>query len=121
MEAQKMHEEKGNRLVVLWTSPDPEVAMSMVFMYTHAAKKYHWFEDVTLVIWGPSAKLISHDEVLQSKLNAMKNDGVRIEACIACANMFEVTDKLRELGYIVKTMGEPLTDYLNSDAKILTV
>ena len=43
-----------------------------------------------------------------------------MEACIACANAYGVTEDLRKLGYDVKGMGKPLTDYLKSGAKVLT-
>lgn len=109
-----------DKLVVLWTSDDPYVAERVALMYTHAAKTASWFKDVTLIIWGPSAKLISENKKLQEKLDKMKQDGVVIEACIACANSYGVAEDLRKLGYDVKGMGKPLTDYLKSDAKVLT-
>lgn len=48
------------------------------------------------------------------KIKAMGEDGVILKACIVCANMYGVTEKLRELGIEVKGMGKPLTDYLNT-------
>ena len=89
-------------------------------MYTHNAKKKGWFQNVTLVIWGPSAKLISENVKLQEEVESMKKDGVVVEACIACANEYGVTDELKKLGYDVKGMGLPLTEYLKSGAKVLT-
>lgn len=112
--------ETSDKLVVLWTSGDPYVAERVAFMYTHAAKKNEWFKEVTLIIWGPSAKLISENKKLQEKVGAMQQDGVEIKACIACASSYNVVDKLRSMGYEVKGMGKPLTKYLKSDAKVLT-
>ncbi|MDF1559610.1 MAG: DsrE family protein [Bacteroidales bacterium] len=109
-----------DKLVVVWTSDDPMVAERVALMYTHAAKTAGWFKDVTLVIWGPSAKLITENIKLQDKLRAMQKDGVVIEACVACANAYGVTEDLKKLGYDVKGMGKPLTDYLKSGAKVLT-
>jgi len=112
--------EHSDKLVVLWTSGDPYVAERVAFMYTHAAKKNEWFKEVTLIIWGPSAKLIAENKKLQEKVGAMQQDGIEIKACIACASSYNVVDKLRSMGYEVKGMGKPLTDYLKSDAKVLT-
>ena len=109
-----------DKLVVVWTSDDPMVADRVAFMYTHAAKIAGWFKEVTLIVWGPSAKLISTDLKLQEKLKAMQKDGVVIEACITCANAYGVAEDLKKLGYDVKGMGKPLTDYLKSGAKVLT-
>lgn len=113
-------DENSDKLVVLWTSDDPYAAERMVFMYTHTAKKVGWFKEVTLIIWGPSAKLISENVKLQEQIHLMKEDGVEIRACIACANSYGVADKLKELGYDVRGMGKPLTEYLKSGAKVLT-
>jgi hypothetical protein len=113
-------EQEANKLVVLWTSDDPYVAERVALMYTHAAKTNNWFNDVTLIVWGPSAKLISENLKLQDKVKAMQKDGVVIEACIACSNAYGVTEDLKRLGYDVKGMGKPLTDYLKSGAKVLS-
>lgn len=109
-----------DKLVVLWTSDDPYVAEKVAFMYTHAAKTQGWFKEVTLIVWGPSAKLTSENLKIQEKLKAMQKDGVIIQACISCANSYGVSDQLKALGFEVKGMGKPLTDYLKSDAKVLT-
>lgn len=111
--------EPSDKLVVLWTSDDPYVAERVALMYTHAAKTQGWFKEVTLIVWGPSAKLASENIKIQEKLKAMQNDGVIIEACVACANAYGIADDLRKLGYDVKGMGKPLTDYLKSGAKVL--
>jgi len=108
------------KLVVLWTSDDPYVAERVALMYTHAAKANNWFKDVVLIVWGPSAKLIAENTKLQDKVKSMQKDGVVIEACIACSNSYGVTEDLKKLGYDVKGMGKPLTEYLKSGAKVLT-
>ena len=109
-----------DKLVVIWTSDDPYVAERVALMYTHAAKTNNWFKDVVLIIWGPSARLISENCKLQEILKVMQKDGVVVEACIACSNSYGVTEDLKKLGYDVKGMGKPLTDYLKSGAKVLT-
>jgi len=113
-------ETSSDKLVVLWTSGDPYVAEKVAFMYTHAAKKYGWFKEVTLIIWGPSAKLASENTMIQGKLKAMQKDGIVLEACMACSNSYGVTDKLKELGVDVKGMGKVLTEYIKGDEKVIT-
>jgi hypothetical protein len=113
-------EQTQDKLVVVWTSDDPYVAERVAFMYTHNAKKNGWFKEVTLIVWGPSAKLISENIKLQDEVKAMQKDGVVVEACIACSNAYGVTEDLKILGYDVKGMGKPLTEYLKSGAKVLT-
>jgi len=83
-----------DKLVVVWTSGDSEVAHKVCFMYTHNAKKQGWFDDVTLVIWGPSSRLLAGDKELQAAVKAMMADGVNVQACVACASMYGVADRL---------------------------
>lgn len=113
-------ESSPDKLVVVWTSDDPYVAERVALMYTHAAKTAGWFSEVTLIIWGPSAKLTAENLKIQEKLKAMQKDGVVIEACIVCANAYGIADDLKKLGFDVKGMGKPLTDYLKGGAKVLT-
>lgn len=110
----------ADKLVVLWTSGDRDVAMNMVFMYTLNAKLAGWWQDVTFIVWGPSSKLLCGDAELQAELGKMKNAGIVLEACIACAERYGITGKLRELGLDVKGMGKPLTDYIKEGRRVLT-
>jgi hypothetical protein len=110
----------SNKLAVLWTSGDPEVAEKMVFMYTLNAKKQGWFDEVVLIVWGPSAKLLYENKMLQEYVKKMQDAGVKVEACIACARMYNVDGNLKEMGIDVKGMGVPLTDYLKDGWKTLS-
>jgi hypothetical protein len=108
-------------LVVLWTSGDREVALKMVFMYTLNAKLKGWWEEVILIVWGPSARLLSQDEELREKIGQMRKGGVVLEACKACADLYGVTADLEALGIAVKYMGVPLSDYLKEDRAVLAL
>jgi hypothetical protein len=107
-------------LIVLWTSGDRDVALGMVLMYTLNSRLRGWWDDVTLIVWGASAKLLAEDGELQDKVGQLIAAGGDVVACIACANMFGVTEKLQSLGIEVKSMGLPLTQMLKADKKILT-
>jgi len=111
---------QNSRLAVIWTSGDPDVAHKVCFMYTHNAKKQGWFEEVVLIVWGPSARLLAGDKELQSKIKAMMDDGVIVEACISCADMYGVSPVLAEMGIDIKGMGTQLTHYLKDGWKTLT-
>jgi hypothetical protein len=108
------------RLAVIWSSADPDVAKRVCFMYTGAAKRQKWFDEVTLIVWGPSARLLAGDKDLQADVKAMAADGVVVVACLACADSYGVTAQLRSLGLDVKYMGKPLTDMLKTGWKVLT-
>jgi hypothetical protein len=119
VKAQDM-ENKTDKLAVLWTSGDPDVAEKSCLMYTHAAKRNGWFDEVVLIVWGSSSRLLAENEALQEKVKAMIEDGVILEACIACSNMLGVTEELKALGIDVKGMGVPLTTYLKSGYHVLS-
>ncbi len=113
--------DNSNKLAVLWTSGNPDVAEKMCFMYTYNAKKQGWFNEVTLIVWGPSAKLLTENKKLQDYVKKMIDAGIKVEACVACANMYGVKDELTAIGIDVKGMGVPLTKYLKEGWKTLTL
>ena len=101
-----------NKLLVIWSSADREVALHNVFMYTHNAKKHNWWEQVRLLIWGPSATLLTEDQDLQDKILAMQADGVEVMACKACSDRLGTTQALEQLGVHVFYAGTALTTML---------
>jgi len=110
-----------NSLNVLWTTDNLITTEKMVFMYAHNAKLLGWFEDVTLIIWGASAKLTGENEAVQDKIREMVESGVKVDACKACADQLGVTEKLESLGVVVKYYGEPLTEILKKSGKLITI
>jgi hypothetical protein len=107
-------------LCVVWTSADPEVANNVCFMYTHNAKRRGWFDEVHLIVWGPSDKLLTENQELQNEVKAMQASGVVVEACLACAKKYAVVDALTGLGIDVRFIGEPLSQRLKDGWKVLT-
>jgi hypothetical protein len=101
-----------DKLVIVWTSGDKEVAVKMVFLYAINAQKYNWWEDITLLIWGPSAKLITEDEDLQIKLKKTIDSGIEVLACKGCADSYGVSDELEKLGVTVRYTGVDLTNFI---------
>ncbi len=108
-------EPQPEEIAIIWTSGDPDVAHRMVLMYAHAAKNNGWFDEVRVVVWGPSARLLAGDSSLQEKLKEMQEDGVILQACIVCADSYGVTEDLRELGLEVKGMGGPLSEFIKDE------
>ncbi|MEJ2614352.1 MAG: DsrE family protein [Ignavibacteriaceae bacterium] len=107
--------------LILWTSGDREVALKMVFMYALNCKKHSWMDNVRLLIWGPSAKLLSEDAELQKYLSELKKAGIELYACKACADMYGVSDKLINLGVTVKYAGKMLADLQKEGWFVLSI
>jgi hypothetical protein len=112
--------EEETKVLILWTSGDREVAQNMVFMYAFNAKKYGWLKTIRLIVWGPSARLLSDDVELQNEIKKMKTGGVELLACKACSDRYGVSEKLAGLGIEVKYVGKDLTAMINEGWTILT-
>lgn len=110
----------SEKLVVLWTSGDKEVAEKMVLMYTSNSKRFDWWKDITLVVWGPSQKVLLENKDIQKTVKEIMEQGTAVKACKGCSDMYGISDKLEELGVEVKYMGE-LTDYIKEGRHILTL
>lgn len=108
------------KLLVIWSSADRDVALNNVFMYTQNAKKQGWWEEVRLLIWGPSDELLAEDEELQKHIKDMLADGVDVIACKACADSYGVSAALEELGVHVFYVGQALTEMLKEGWVTLT-
>jgi hypothetical protein len=109
-------ENSADRLAIVWTSGDPDVAHRMALMYANGAQTRGWFDEVRLVIWGPSQRLVIGDKDIRDYIKRLIEAGVVVEACLACADLYGIADDLRAIsGVEVKYMGEPLSDFLKSD------
>jgi len=110
-----------DKLYILWTSPDFETLNKMIAMYAVNSLKYNWWEEVEVIIWGASTKLIIQDEKSKEVIRNMREKGVKLSACKACAKQLEAVDVLEQLGIEVIYWGEKLTNLLKDGAKILTI
>jgi len=104
-----------DNLVILWTNADPLTAEHMVFMYAKNAKTRGWWKNVTLVIWGATAKLVTENEDIQRSINELKKSGVKVSGCVSCARQLGVAGDLFDLGIELIKWGEPLTDAMKDE------
>lgn len=108
-------------LYVLWTNDNPITAEKMVFMYTINALIHGWWEKVTLIVWGATAKLVSEDAGIQENIKEALEAGVHITACKACADELGVTETLENMRIEVKYWGLPFTEVLKNNEKLITI
>ena len=111
----------NNRLYILWTNDNVITAENMVFMYATNALVHGWWEEVTLIIWGATAKLVCENTAIQGKIREALEAGVHISACKACAQALGLTQELKDLQIEVKYWGVPLTELLRNGEKLLTI
>jgi hypothetical protein len=108
-------------LYILWTNDNIITAEKMVFMYAINAMRYGWWENVTLVVWGATAKLVAENQRIQELIAEAREKGVYVTACKACADQLEVSEILEAHGIDVQYLGIPLTNLLKNDEKLITV
>ena len=111
----------SDSLFILWTNDNLLTSEKMVCMYAHNAKLRKWWKNVTIIIWGATAKLVAENLSIQKKLKQMMEDGVEISACQACADQLGVTEIIKGLGIELKYWGEPLTELIKNGSKLITI
>jgi hypothetical protein len=89
-------------------------------MYALTSKKQGWWDEVILIVWGPSQKLAAENGVVNTKLMELSDNGVKIKFCKRCAEEYDLVEKLERRGMVLEYMGAPLTEYLKNDYKVLT-
>ncbi|WMJ88339.1 DsrE family protein [Anaerocolumna sp. MB42-C2] len=112
---------QANTLNILWTNDNIITSEKMVLMYALNSKLNNWWNEVIVIIWGATAKLVSENTMIQEKIKIALHAGVKFTACKACAEQLNVTEKLTELGIEVKYWGEGLTEILKEDEKLITI
>ncbi|MCL2774655.1 MAG: DsrE family protein [Oscillospiraceae bacterium] len=111
----------SDHLHILWTSDNPITAHYMVFMYAVNALTNRWWEKVTVIIWGASAKLAATDETVRERIKMAQELGVVVTACYSCAIQLGVLDELHALGIETVGWGKPLSELLRSNAPLITI
>ena len=109
-----------NRLLILWSTEELEVAKKMVLLYSSVILPRNYWDKAHLMIWGPSARLLVENEELQSMLKTLQESGVQTSACVVCSDDYGVSERLRELGVVTEHTGERLTQALQDDWKVIT-
>lgn len=110
-----------NKLYILWTNDNVLTAEHMLLMYAQNTLKMGLWNDVTIIIWGATSKLVAQNTQIQKSIQKAQEDGVKFSACSACAENLETTQLLLDLGIEVKGWGKPLTEIIKSKEHLITI
>lgn len=110
-----------NKLNILWTTNNKDTFFNMLSMYAITSTKRNWWESVNLILWGSSVKLVANDTQVQSEIIEMLHSNISVEACKNCCENFGVTSVIEKLGITVRYMGEPFTQYIKNEERILSI
>ncbi len=108
------------KLLIVWTTEEIEVAKKMVLLYGSVILPRGYWDEAHLMIWGPSARLLSTNSEIQSMFKTLQKSGVKSSACVVCSDDYGVSKKLQELGVETIHTGEFLTEALQDDWKVIT-
>jgi hypothetical protein len=108
-------------LHILWTNADPDTSLRMVMMYATNSMARGWWEQVTVIIWGATAKLAAENAQVREAMQTAMHAGVKFSACVACARQLGVVEALEQQGVEVIGWGEQLTELLKDGRKLITV
>ncbi len=113
--------DESEHLYILWTNADILTSDKMVMMYATNAMLSKWWEAVTVIIWGATAKLVAENEQIQTRILLAQQAGVKFSACKACTDQLGTSEKLTDLGIEVVYWGVSLTEILKSGKKLITI
>ena len=110
-----------NKLLIVWSSGEKEVAKKLVLLYGSVMLPRSYWDEATIMVWGPSSRLLAEDEELQEQVKVVQKTGVKFNACVVCADDYGVSKELQDLGIELIHTGEMLTEALQSDdIKVIT-
>jgi len=109
-----------NKLLIIWSTEEKEVAKKMVLLYSSVILPRSYWDEAILMVWGPSARLLSQDKELQDKIQEIAQTGVKVQACVVCTDDYDVSEELENIGIELTHTGEMLTQALQSDWKVIT-
>jgi hypothetical protein len=110
-----------DKLYILWTNADVVTSDKMVMMYATNSMLHQWWDEVTVIVWGATAKLVAENAMIQEKIKLAQHAGVKFSACKGCSDQLGVSEKLVELNVEVIYWGEPLTEILKEKEHLITV
>ncbi|MGD8779420.1 MAG: DsrE family protein [Ignavibacteria bacterium] len=116
-----MNNSNNDELLILWTNDNIGTSMNMILMYAENSMLHGWWKNITLLIWGSPAKLVSENPGIQNYIQTILEAEVRVIACKQCAENYNVVDKLEKQSIEVFYTGEFLTDWIKDDKKLITV
>ncbi|MDB2405646.1 DsrE family protein [Arcobacteraceae bacterium] len=104
-----------DKLLIVWSSEEKEVAKKLILLYGSVMLPREYWGEATIMIWGPSARLLANDKEIQTMMKTVQDTGVKFNACVVCTDDYGVSDKLESLGVELIHTGEMMTEALKSD------
>lgn len=118
----KVKEVPMESVTILWSSGDPDVFHNCILPYSAYSCEKHCWKDVTLIMWGPSVRLLSENVDLQVDLGELISKGLKVKACEIAAQRYHVKNQLERIGVEVKSVSDEVTQGLKGQvAHLITL
>ncbi len=109
-----------NKVFLILSSADSVVHRELSFPYSFNSKTKGWMDQVRVILWGPTEKLILEDLEFQEEIRMLLDEGIEVYACKSCSDHFEVSKQLEEIGIDVRYVGSFVSDMLKEGWHQLT-
>jgi len=110
----------SNKVFVMLSSENREVALEVGLVYPLNAVKKHWMEEVKVIIFGPSEKIVAHDIEVQERVKELQAEGIEIMACKWCSDRMGISQILEDIGIKVVYVGSIISELLKKGWSSLT-
>ncbi len=100
----------SSKLLVIVATGDREKAQTAL-MYANNAMKRGWLDDIKVVYFGPSEKLVVEDPVISDQAREIAEAGGSI-ACKYISDRDGVSEKMEKLGVQVEYVGSIISDLI---------
>ena len=110
----------ATKVFVMLSTGDREVALEVGLVYPLNAAKKKWMDEVKLIIFGPSEKIVAYDTEVQERIKELQKVGIEVLACKWCSDRMGVSQKLEELGIQVVYVGSIISELLKDGWASLT-
>lgn len=110
-----------DKVFILWTNDNLMTSKEMVLMYAKNSLIFDFWKEVTVIIWGATAKLVAENEEIQLIVKECIDQGVKFVACKACAQNVNAQYKLEKLGVDVFYTGTYLTKLIKDKENLITI
>ena len=105
----------SSKLLIIIATGEKEKAQTGM-MYARNAIKHRWLDDVKVVFFGPSERLIAEDKNMAKKAQEI----AKLSECLACKHISDkenLSDNLEKLGIKIEYVG-PIISNLIKDGYI---
>lgn len=110
----------AKKAFVVVSSGDREVVKGPALTYPLNAVKRKWLDEVKVIIFGPSEKLVASDAEIQAKLEELQAAGIEIVACKALSDAWNITGAIEDKGIECVYVGSVISQLIQDGWASLT-